>query len=132
MTEAEARTLIERKTAWDEDPMLSTLEVDGLLAASVVGSSWDTNAAAAEGWRWKAAKVAGKYDFAIDNQDSRQSQAFEQCLAMAEYFDGLASGGSELGGGGTAAARGMRVLRVASPTAVAYDELLEIGSGDGP
>jgi len=55
-----------------------------------VGASWsptyDLNAAAAEGWRWKAAKVAGEFDFNTDQQSFTRSDKHAQCLAMAAHY----------------------------------------------
>jgi len=64
--------------------------VDGTVHWTEAGGSWaptyDLNAAAAEGWRWKAAKVAGSFDFSTDQQDFSRSQMVEMCLAMADRY----------------------------------------------
>lgn len=48
--------------------------------------TWDLNAAAAEGWRWKAAKVSARYDFDGDGQRFSRSQLLKHCLAMAGEY----------------------------------------------
>lgn len=64
--------------------------VDGTVTWTEAGGSWaptyDLNAAAAEGWRWKAAKVVGEFDFGTDGQTFSRSQKQAGCLAMAERF----------------------------------------------
>ena len=42
--------------------------------------------AAAEGWTWKAGKVAHKVDAAADGGSLRRSQAFEACMKMARRY----------------------------------------------
>jgi len=70
--------------------------VDGTVHWAEAGGSWsptyDLNAAAAEGWRWKAAKVAGEFDFSTDQQDFSRSNKHTQCLAMAEHYQKRVSG----------------------------------------
>lgn len=48
--------------------------------------SYDLNAAAAEGWRWRAAKVADAYDFSTDGQSFDRSQLQAHALKMADYY----------------------------------------------
>ncbi|HEY8818405.1 MAG TPA: hypothetical protein VIM25_06260 [Candidatus Limnocylindrales bacterium] len=63
---------------------------DGTVVWTEAGGSWaptyDLNAAAAEGWRWKAALVAGLFDFKTDQQDFSRSQMSDMCLAMAAMY----------------------------------------------
>jgi len=70
--------------------------VDGTVTWTEVGASWsptyDLNAAAAEGWRWKAAKVAGEFDFGTDQQQFDRTGKHAQCLAMAEHYQKRVSG----------------------------------------
>lgn len=70
--------------------------VDGSVHWTEVGGSWsptyDLNAAAAEGWRWKAAKVAGEFDFSTDQQTFDRTGKHAQCLAMAEHYQKRVSG----------------------------------------
>lgn len=64
--------------------------VDGTVTWAESGGSWsptyDLNAAAAEGWRWKAARVAGSFDFSTDQQDFSRSQMNAMCLEMAATY----------------------------------------------
>jgi hypothetical protein len=54
------------------------------------GSLWartyDLNAAAAVGWRWKAGLVAHKYAFGTDGQTFTRNQWFAHCMQMAEVY----------------------------------------------
>jgi hypothetical protein len=69
---------------------------DGTVVWTESGGSWaptyDLNAAAAEGWRWKAARVAGEFDFATDQQTFDRTGKHKQCLAMAEHYAKRISG----------------------------------------
>lgn len=105
MEEATARALLETMVASDAEPSLTEGEVDRLvdlarradtygLAPSDDGWSetWDLRYAAAEGWRWKAGKVAGAYSFGSDSQSFQRQQMHAMCLAMAKmYASGLGS-----------------------------------------
>jgi len=51
---------------------------------------YDLNKAAASIWRWKAANVAGRVDWASDNHNIKASQARQAALEMARYYSGLA------------------------------------------
>lgn len=99
MNEAEARARLEAMVAADEEPALSFQEIAALLAMSKLVDAygrapsdpaweptWDLNRGAAEGWRWKAAKLAARYDFDADGQSFQRSQAFEHCERMAEMY----------------------------------------------
>lgn len=63
---------------------------DGGVVWQIAGLSWmptwDLNAAAAEGWRWKAALAAGRYDFGGGQARLARSQVVAQCLKMAQQF----------------------------------------------
>lgn len=48
--------------------------------------TWDLNRGAAEGWRWKAAALAGKFDFSADGASYNRSQAVKQCQDMAAQY----------------------------------------------
>jgi hypothetical protein len=99
MDEARARSLLESMTAWDQIPALTTEQVDSLMILSQrsdpygltpadngYSPTWDLNAGAAEGWRWKAASVSGSFDFVTDSQRFDRSQMAAMCLTMsAEY-----------------------------------------------
>lgn len=49
--------------------------------------TYDLRAAAAEGWRWKAAKVVSEYNVAAGGGTNFQrSQKYEHCMTMAREF----------------------------------------------
>lgn len=48
--------------------------------------TWALNEAAAEGWRWKAGKAAGRYSFGSDVNNFQRRQIHEMCLQMAEQY----------------------------------------------
>ena len=99
-TDAEARQRLERMLAWDTDPQLTQAEIDDLLQlakrADAYGlgpddpdwtPTYDLNAAAAEGWRWKAGKATGRYDLSDGGDSLSRSQVREACLEQARTFD---------------------------------------------
>lgn len=99
MDEAEAQARIEIMTAWEAVPALTSAEVVDLveiarrpdefgLLPSDTGwtETWDLNAAAATGWRWKAGKVAGAYTFSSDGQSFSRSEMHAMCLEMARQY----------------------------------------------
>jgi hypothetical protein len=73
--------------------------------------TYDLYAAAAEGWRWKAGKIADAFDFSTDQQSFDRSQKVAHCMKMAEYYDKRA-GTSIYGGGVETSARGIVSARV--------------------
>lgn len=86
---AEAR--LKSMTAWNVDPTLTQAEITGLLAdfkiVYRVPDLWDLDAAAAEGWRWKAGKVTDRFDFQSDVSNFSRDQVIQHCLAMADRYD---------------------------------------------
>ena len=48
--------------------------------------SWDLNAAAADGWRIKAGKVAGRYNFTTDGQQFARAQMIAHCRMMERMY----------------------------------------------
>lgn len=99
MTESEALELLEVMVAWDKVPTLTAFEVgrlverarrvdtDGLLPSDTGWTgTYDLNWAAAEGWRWKAAKVAGDFSFSTDGQTFNRVEMVRECRAMAEMY----------------------------------------------
>lgn len=80
MGRTEALARLGRMTASDQRPVLPADELDDLLDAARVADrdgnlvtdpgyvpTWNLNAAAAEGWRRKAGKVAGDFTFSADD-----------------------------------------------------------------
>lgn len=53
--------------------------------------SWDLNAAAAEGWRLKGAKVAGDYTFSADGASYNRGDVLANCLAMEQKYAAMSS-----------------------------------------
>lgn len=47
---------------------------------------WDLDAAAAAGWRWKAARCSDRTYFATNGQMFSRQQVHAQCLAMADRY----------------------------------------------
>jgi hypothetical protein len=81
------------------EPTLSDDEATTLLGMSALvdragyappDAAWtptyDLNIGAAEGWRWKAAAVAGKVDFSADGGSYQRSQQHAMCLAQAQAY----------------------------------------------
>lgn len=53
--------------------------------------TWDLEAAAGAGWRLKAAKAAGRFDYTDEGQSFSRSQVVRACIAMAEQHEARAS-----------------------------------------
>lgn len=109
MTEAEALARLTVMTAAESDPVLDSDELEMLLAdhrvADATGlgpadaaytDTWDLRAAAAEGWRWKAAKVASRYTFSSDVHSHQRDQLQKHCLAMVKEYSASSAGSIEL------------------------------------
>jgi hypothetical protein len=99
MTRAEALARLRAMTAADSAPTLTGEEIETLLAMNALADSsgvapggtdyvetWDLNRAAAEGWRWKAAKVAGEFDFQADGAQYNRSQKLDMCNKMVAQY----------------------------------------------
>ena len=99
MDEAQARARLERMVAHDVEPTLSAGEVDDLFEqAKRVDSdglipsdndwvpTFDLNAAAAEGWSWKAGKVAPRYGVNLDGAVLQRQQLYAHCRAQAAHY----------------------------------------------
>lgn len=72
----------------------------GLLPSDTNWSgAYDLNAAAAEGWRWKAAKAAGDFGFSTDGQSFNRDQVHAACIAMAEHYSKRVTGSVPLNTG---------------------------------
>jgi hypothetical protein len=96
---ATARARLERMVQAAAHPRLDDAEIAELLelgarpdlegvypSAAGWAGAWDLHYAAAEGWRWKAAKVAGEEQFTADGL-STGGDAYKACLAMAAAED---------------------------------------------
>ena len=108
ITAPEARARLERMVAASAVPSLDPAEVDDLMLMAARNDSLNVppgdplwaptyalNAAAAEGWRWKAGKVAGAVNIAQDGSSINRSDMHKACLAQAAYYDGI--GGATIG-----------------------------------
>lgn len=88
----------------------ASVTVDGVTYEGTDEGVWtpayDLNAAAAEGWRWKAGKIADAFDFSTDQQSFDRSQKVKHCLDMAAKYEAMA-GTSIYGGGVTSSGRGL-------------------------
>jgi hypothetical protein len=94
-----ARNQLSRMTAADEEPTLDDAALDDLLYSAQLEDgdgiapseddwtpTYDLNAAAAEGWRWKAARAASSYAFTMDGDFAERSILHLRCKEMAEMY----------------------------------------------
>jgi hypothetical protein len=99
MDTATARARLRAMVAADAAPVLSADEIDSLLSIGSLADSagnapsstdwtptYDLNRAATEGWRWKAGKVAGSFDFQADGAQYNRSQMLDMCHKMAAQY----------------------------------------------
>jgi hypothetical protein len=95
---------LKRMTAWANEPTLSQEEIDELLvmfskadADGYVPSDGDwtptynLRAAAAEGWRFKAAKASELISSDLDGDRMSANQLFEHCQRMIKTYAASAS-----------------------------------------
>lgn len=79
----------------------TTVTLDGITYSTDETGAWvptyDLNAAAAEGWRWKAGKIANAFEASADQQTFKRDQQFEHCMKMAAMFEAKAAGGELFG-----------------------------------
>ena len=96
---ATAQARLKGMTAADSAPVLSADELAALLSSVATADSagrvptdtdwvptYDLNRAACEGWRWKAGKLAGAYDFQADGASYNRSQMLAHCEKMAAQY----------------------------------------------
>ncbi len=99
MTETAAQEAIAAMVAASDEPTLDELEVDALVrlarrpdASGLLPTdagwtgTYDLNGAAAEGWRRKAGKVAGRFNFSTDGQSFQRAEMYKACLEMARHY----------------------------------------------
>lgn len=90
---------LKKMTAAESEPLLSSDELDDLLLqfrkTDANGKTPDEtgwiptyrlNAAAAEGWRWKAAKASELVSVDLDGERMSSNQIFEHCERMARMY----------------------------------------------
>lgn len=68
----------------------------GNRASAPWAPTFDLNAAAAEGWRWKAAKAASMIDFTADGASFKQDQLLAHCEKMVKRYSKGTLGTMEL------------------------------------
>jgi hypothetical protein len=85
MDAATAETRLRSMVAASEHPTLTDDQITELVDIAQA-RNWDLRSTAAEGWRWKAAKVAGAYTFADGDQRFNRSEMHAMCMTMAELF----------------------------------------------
>lgn len=99
MQPSDAYQAILRMVQADQEPVLLDADIQALVSyarrADAFGlppsdAAWtptyDLNAAAAEGWRWKAGSAAGQYDWTSTLQQFKPSQIAAACLAQAKVY----------------------------------------------
>lgn len=99
MTYAQALVRLEAMTAAQSAPLLTTDELAVLLEQNQVVDAtglaptaagyvptWDLNRAACEGWRWKAGKCAGLFDFTADGATFNRAQMLDHCEKMIAQY----------------------------------------------
>ena len=105
MNRAQALARLRVMVEADAAPVLSDDELelllDGVKVADSAGlpptdASWsetyDLNRAACEGWRYKAGKVAGSFDFQADGASYSRSQMLEMCHKMVAQYQRKVAG----------------------------------------
>ncbi|MBK9181410.1 MAG: hypothetical protein IPM45_18010 [Acidimicrobiales bacterium] len=63
-------------------------------------ATWALDAAAAEGWRWKASKVSPRFGFSTGDQRFDRGDVFAHCLQMAAVHQRRAAGSTVTPAGG--------------------------------
>lgn len=105
MADTPAQTRLKAQTAAASAPTLTDDEITALLSLASLADSaglapsasgwtptYDFNRAAAEGWRWKAAKAAAGYGFTADGATYQREQIMDHCTKMiAQYQRKIAS-----------------------------------------
>lgn len=102
--------MLAKKVAASEEPTLTTADLDALLelgarpdgegrAPSEAGwvATYDLDAAALEGWLWKAGRAAPAFGVQLDDgQRAERHQVHAHCLQMAENHRRRLSGSARL------------------------------------
>jgi hypothetical protein len=87
VTREQATAAIRRKTAAATAPALTDDEITALVdLAERRDGTWNLNKAAAEGWRWKAGKVAGGFSFSADGVMVDKTSLLAQCERMVAMY----------------------------------------------
>ena len=99
----DANGLLQGTADWSADYQrgLVTFTTDQAGSARYLDArAYNLNAAAAQGWRERAALTSGYYAFETDGQVFNREQYFEHRQEMAVHFDALAGYGADSAGGG--------------------------------
>ena len=101
---ATALDRLKRMTAWASEPTLSSDDLELLLdqfstqdvnGVSPGGVDWiptyNLRSAAAEGWRWKAAKASELQSTDLDGDRMSANQIFDHCQKMIKTYSTTAS-----------------------------------------
>lgn len=99
MTEDEALVRLKMMLTWDAEPTLTLDEMlalidlarrpdaDGLAPSE---DDWvptfDLEAAAAEGWSWKANQVVPRFDVTVDGDSFRRAQIYAHCRRQSSHY----------------------------------------------
>lgn len=99
MDEGQARLRLERMVAADVEPTLSNTDIDDLLDVARRADSegrapsdedweptFDLDAAAAEGWRTKAGRVAPRFGVTLDGGTLHRQQIYVHCMSQATLY----------------------------------------------
>lgn len=87
MTDAEARAALVRMCAATSPPVLTDEDLSALVAiARGSAGGYRLNRAAAEGWRWKAGRVAGNYNLTIDGTTVNKGDLLAHCERMVKLY----------------------------------------------
>lgn len=88
MTENDAIWTLSRMVASDQTPLLDDEELHRLVTvvAPRGDGTYDLRRAAAEGWRWKAAKVAGAFNLSIDGGAINRGDLLAHCREMVKLY----------------------------------------------
>jgi len=106
LTVEQARAaLVSRLGGPDARPALSDVEIDALMAQYAImdlyerrptDPAWQPtyalNAAAAEGWRQKAARVAADFNFGANGATYSKGEVMAKCLEMEAHYASLDTG----------------------------------------
>lgn len=78
---------LSRMVAAESTPAMTDDDLDALVALADRGDgTYDLRRAAAEGWRWKAARVAGAFNLSIDGGAINRGDLLDHCERMIKMY----------------------------------------------
>jgi len=87
VTDAEARAALARMCAATSPPPLTADDMTALVdIARRPDGTYNLNRAAAEGWRWKAGRIAGNYNLSIDGTTVNKGDLLDHCERMVKMY----------------------------------------------